>query len=48
MEDYVKRLIDTCAPGGGFVLGTGVVVDDAQAANLHAMFDTGKTYGVYK
>jgi hypothetical protein len=48
MEDYVKNLIDTCAPGGGFVLGTGVVVDDAQSANLHALYDTGRKYGVSK
>jgi hypothetical protein len=48
MEDYVKKLIDTCAPGGGFALSTGVVVDDAKPENLHAMFDTGRNYGVYK
>jgi hypothetical protein len=48
VKDYVKRLIDECAPDGGFILSTGAVVDDAKAENLHAMIDFGKDYGVYR
>jgi uroporphyrinogen-III decarboxylase len=40
-----KRLIDTCAPGGGFMLDTGAVVDDAKPENLVALFETAESYG---
>jgi uroporphyrinogen-III decarboxylase len=43
--DYTKRLIDTCAPGGGFMLDSGAVVDDAKAENLMALFETADSYG---
>jgi hypothetical protein len=48
VKDYVKKLIDTCAKGGGFILGNGTVMEDAKPGNLHAMIDTAKEYGVYK
>ena len=48
VKDYVKKLIDTCAKGGGYILGNGTVIEDAKPENLHAMIDTTKEYGVYK
>jgi len=48
VKDYVKRVIDDCAQDGGFILANGAVLDDAEPANLHAMIDTGKEYGVYR
>jgi hypothetical protein len=47
MEDAVKKLMDTAAPGGGYFLNNGAVLDDAVADNVHAYLKTGKTYGVY-
>jgi hypothetical protein len=47
IKDYVKKLIDTCAPGGGFILGNGTVMEDATPENIHAMIDTAKEYGKY-
>ncbi|SDC27071.1 MULTISPECIES: uroporphyrinogen decarboxylase family protein [unclassified Candidatus Frackibacter] len=47
VKDYVKNLIDDVADGGGFILSTGVVVDDAEAENLKAMIEAGREYGVY-
>ena len=44
-EDYCKWLIDTCAPGGGFIMDTGTMVDDAKVENIEAMFETTYTYG---
>ncbi|MBL8057551.1 MAG: hypothetical protein JNK29_12665 [Anaerolineales bacterium] len=44
---YVKELIDTVAVDGGYALATGAVVDEAKPENLHAMFETCKSYGVY-
>jgi hypothetical protein len=46
--DKVKELIDDCAPGGGFIFETSAGFDDAPPENVEAMFDTVKTYGVYK
>jgi len=48
VKDYVKKLIDTCAKGGGYILGNGTVMEQAKPENLHAMIDTAKEYGVYK
>ncbi len=39
------ELIDICAPGGGFMIDTGALVDDAKPDNLMAMFETAETYG---
>jgi hypothetical protein len=47
VTDYVKRLIDTVAVDGGYALATGAVLDEAKPENLHAMFETCKTYGIY-
>jgi hypothetical protein len=46
--DKVKELIDDCAPGGGYIFATAAGFDDAPPENVEAMFDTVKTYGVYK
>ena len=46
--DYVKFLIDQVAGDGGYAMAAGAVVDEAKPDNLHAMFETCKTYGVYR
>ena len=43
--DYCKWLIDTCAPGGGYIMDTGTMVDDAKQENIDAMFETTFNYG---
>ena len=43
--DCVKQLIDDCAAGGGFMLDTAALVDDAKPENLAALFETAETYG---
>jgi uroporphyrinogen-III decarboxylase len=45
---HVMRLIDNVGQDGGYILSTGATVDNAVAANLHAMIDTCKEYGVYR
>jgi uroporphyrinogen-III decarboxylase len=47
MKAYVKKLIDTCAPGGGFFLSPGAVLDQAQAENIHTYLKVAKEYGKY-
>ena len=48
IKDYVKKLIDTCAPGGGYIVANGVAADEVKPENLKAMVDFTKEYGVYK
>jgi uroporphyrinogen-III decarboxylase len=49
VKDYVKKLIDTCAPGGGYIVNNGAFFDQAKAENVHAMVDAALEYGkVYK
>lgn len=43
--NYCKWLIDTCAPGGGYMFDTGALIDEAKQENMEAMFDTVQTYG---
>lgn len=40
----VKNAIDVCAPGGGYILNCDVSLDVAKPENLHAMFDTARSY----
>jgi uroporphyrinogen-III decarboxylase len=48
VKKYCRWLIDTCAPGGGYILSMGSSLEGrCQPANLHAMIDTGKEYGRY-
>lgn len=50
VKDYVKKLIDSCAKGGGYVMSNGAFFDQAKAENVKAMVDFAKEYGgkVYK
>ena len=48
VADETKRLLDICAPGGGFIMDTSIPIDKCPKENLHAMFDTTLKYGQYK
>ncbi len=48
LKDNVKKLIDDCAPGGGYLMMNGAAMDECKAENLKAMIDVTKEYGVYK
>jgi len=48
VKDYVKKLMDTVAPGGGFILSNGAFFDEANWDNVKAMVEAGREYGVYK
>jgi len=43
--DHIKYLIDTCAPGGGYIFDTNAGIDNAKRENIEVMFDTLHTYG---
>jgi hypothetical protein len=40
VADYVKYLIDTCAPGGGYIFDFNGCLENAKRENLDAMFET--------
>lgn len=43
--DQTKRLIDICAPGGGYIFDFNGCIDNAKRENLEVMFDTIYTCG---
>ena len=47
VKEYCRKLIDVCAPGGGFVLAGGAHVDKGNPENLRAMMEAAKEYGRY-
>jgi len=48
VKECAKDLIDTCAPGGGYIMSNGVAADEVKAENVRMMMDFTKEYGVYK
>jgi len=48
ISDETKKLLDICAPGGGFIMDSSIPIDRCPKENLHAMFETTLKYGVYK
>lgn len=48
VKEEVKRTIEICAPGGGFVLGTSNnIMQDTPIENFLAMYEAAKKYGKY-
>jgi uroporphyrinogen-III decarboxylase len=48
VKEGCRKLIETCAPGGGYILSAAASMDKGDVANLHAMMDAAKEFGVYK
>jgi uroporphyrinogen-III decarboxylase len=48
VKDEVRRLINTCARGGGYIMMNGAVLDDVSPANVRAMIEATREYGTYK
>jgi hypothetical protein len=47
VKDYCRKLIEVCAPDGGFILAGGAWVNQGNPDNLHAMMEAAKGYGKY-
>jgi len=47
VKEHCRRLIETCAPGGGYILTGGAAVDKGNPDNLHAVMDAAIEYGIY-
>ena len=48
VKERCRRLIETCAPGGGYILTGAAAVDEGNPDNLRAMMVAAKEYGVYR
>jgi len=44
--ECVKKLIDTCAPGGGYIVDSATMIDECKPENMEAMFEAVYKYGV--
>ena len=44
----VKKLINDCGKGGGYIMMTGATIEDVNPANVKTFIDATKEYGVYK
>jgi uroporphyrinogen-III decarboxylase len=48
VKEACRKLIETCGPGGGYILTGSAGISEGNPENLHAMTDAAKEYGVYK
>jgi hypothetical protein len=48
VKAYCKKLIETCAPGGGYLLAAGCTAENPKLENLKAMVEAVNQYGTYK
>jgi uroporphyrinogen-III decarboxylase len=48
VKQCCRKLIETCAPGGGYILAGGAAATEAKEENLRAFMEAAKEYGVYK
>jgi len=48
VKEYCRKLIEVCAPGGGYILAAGCIPDDPKLDNLRAMLAAAKEYGAYR
>jgi uroporphyrinogen-III decarboxylase len=47
VKECCRRLIETCAPGGGYILTGGATATEARPENLRTFMEAAKEYGVY-
>ena len=48
VKEYCRKLIETCAPGGGYILSAGSMPENPKLENIRAMYEAAKEYGVYR
>lgn len=47
VKEPCRKLIEICAPGGGYILGGGASATGAKAENVRAFMEAAEEYGVY-
>lgn len=48
VKAYCRKLIETCAPGGGYMLAGGASATETCAENLKAIMAAAREYGLYR
>lgn len=48
VKERCRKLIETCAPGGGYILAGGASINKGKIENLRAMMEAAEEYGVYR
>jgi uroporphyrinogen-III decarboxylase len=48
VKENCHNLIQTCAPGGGYILSGGISIDKGSIDNLRAMMEASKEFGIYR
>jgi hypothetical protein len=48
VKESCRELIETCAPGGGYILTGAAAMDTGDANNLRAMTEAAEEYGIYR
>ena len=48
VKEYCRKLIEICAPGGGYILTGAAGMNEGNPDNLRAMMEAAKEYGEYK
>jgi hypothetical protein len=48
VKEYCRHLIETCGPGGGYILAAGASMDNPSVENLKAMVEAAREYGTYR
>jgi len=47
IKEYCRKLIEVCGKGGGYILSLGSGIDKCDPANLRAIIEAAREYGVY-
>jgi uroporphyrinogen-III decarboxylase len=47
VKEYCRRLIESCAKGGGYILTGAASIEKGDVANLRVMMEAAKEYGTY-
>ncbi len=47
VKEYCKKLIDICGDGGGFIMSSSALIDEARTENIQMMMEFTKEYGRY-
>ena len=47
VKEGCRRLIETCGPGGGYILTAAAAVNETRPENLRAMMEAAKEYGTF-
>jgi uroporphyrinogen-III decarboxylase len=47
VKEHCRRLVETAAVGGGFIMDASSGLDDAKPENVRAMFEATREYGRY-